>query len=255
LPPGSQTHTLTFTGNTLSNSHSNIIGGRGGVTITGAAGAGQNHGGLTYTISNNAIRGASGNALSVVKGPGSGTFKGSISGNTIGVDDQPLSASLEGSGIGVSAFGQGAHTALLSNNTVYGYAGAGIHLTGRDGNSTFDVTITGNATSDGSGGGVSGLLASIGAVSSDEISACLSIGGTAALQNNFIEGDPANLQDVRLTQAGGSTTRLPGYGGSSTDADQVAAYIRANNLDAPTPLAMSVGVAGGYVGGAACQTP
>lgn len=255
LTQGSQSHSLSFTSNTLSNDHSSIMEGRGGVRIGGTAQSGQSHGNLSYTITNNSFRNASGNALSVIKGVGSGTFSGLISSNTVGTDGVPFSGSSQGSGINMGVSGSGGHTASISSNTVYGYAGAGIYLDARDGSAELNATLTGNTTSQGTGSGVSGLLASIGATSSDATAACLSIGGNGALRNDFVEGDPTDLQDIRVRQSGLASTRLPGYTGSAFDPDQVAAFIVANNVSTPAPPTVSVAVTSGYTGGAGCPSP
>jgi hypothetical protein len=74
LPSGSPSGSLTFTGNTLTNNHPAIVGGGGGMTVSGdSVGSAAT---LAYTISNNTFRDAKGIALNVFKGDGAGAFSG-----------------------------------------------------------------------------------------------------------------------------------------------------------------------------------
>jgi len=246
LPSGSPTGSLTFTGNTLSNNHPAIVGGGGGMTVSGDSVGGAAT--LAYTISNNTFRDAKGIALNVFKGDGAGAFSGTISGNTIGVPATADSGSSQASGIQVVGTGSGSHTVAITNNSIYQYNEAGILVRANQGSSAMNATITGNTTANPGAFAFAGLFADVGALAGDSNSVCL--GATA---NNLSAGDPFNFSDISLSQTGGVTTRLPGYAGTAFDTAAVGTFVNNNNGGGNTVTVSASG--SGYVGGAACAAP
>jgi hypothetical protein len=258
---GTATDDLVFTGNTLTNNNPLIATGGGGVTISG----GDNGGSLTYNIDNNTFRDAVGIAVLIVKSTGAGTYSGTFSNNTIGVQATTNSGSKEGDGMKLQNAGQGTFTIHITGNHIYQYNLYGIEMVTGGGATAqsgfFNATITGNTISNpGNNPGVdidkNGVHLNAGTVPADTYSICLTLGGAGALANSITgSGAPAPVSgggqiDFRLRQRQSTTVRLPGYGGAFNDTAAVIAFVKGNNGGTPTGAA-SVN-SNGFVGGAAC---
>jgi len=240
---------VVFTGNACSNNHPDIVSGGGGITIAGSQTGFSPT--VTYNVSgSNTFRDAKGNAITIFKGNGGGTFSGTVENNTIGTATS-LSGSSQASGIRLTTSGTGSHTTRINGNTVQQYNEAGIYVLLTDGSATMNATITNNTTTDAGAFAFTGLFIDCGGLSTDSHFLCASISG-----NNFSAGDPANVNDIFLKQNAATTIRLPGYGGGAADTGAVSAFLIANNPTAGTTASATVsGSGGGFVGGAACTTP
>ncbi|MBL1264479.1 tandem-95 repeat protein [Methylomicrobium sp. RS1] len=250
---GNSTADLVFTGNTLSNNHSAIATGGGGVTISGGdnTGAGAN---LTSNISNNTFRDALGHAILFVKSTDPGTFKATFNSNQIGVAGVANSGSLEGSGLKVQNAGLGAVTVAVTNNQIRQYNNFGIELLTGGGatalSGELNSTITGNTianpgtNSSAAAIAKNGIHLNAGTVSGDTYEICLDAGGSGALQNSLSNsGAPndsaAGGEDIRLRQRQDTTVLLRGYTGSANDNTAVQNYIIARNGGDGAPSAIA----------------
>lgn len=264
---------LTFTGNTLTNNHPNIVAGGGGMTISaGGAGSATT---LTYNITGNSMRDSKGTALVIYKGSGAGTASGTIANNTIGVAGVTNSGSSEASGIDVTVLNQGTHTVKMTGNQIRQYNQFAILLTagganmnpGQPNNAALNATITGNTVSNpGTLGSLTtnGIQLNAGTTSNstvtggtpDQYQVCLDVGGAGALSNSMANTGLNGGQDLRLRQRFSTTVRLPGYGGANNNDAAVQGYLSGRNTVASTAVSNNVaGGGGGYVGGAACPQP
>jgi hypothetical protein len=248
---------LVFTGNAVSNSHPAIVPGGGGVTLdTGGAGDNVN---FTYNIASNTFSGAAGAALAISKGSGTGTFSGTVNGNTFGVSGVPNSGSLAGSDVFVSLIGGGSTTVHITNNQIFQYNNFGIGLqigsNASGGIGGMNATITGNTIAQpGTGSFVmNGINLNAGTSSGDANFICAGIGGAGALANSITGSGANGGPDFRLRQRMATTVRLPGYAGANNDAAAVVSFVQSQNGGTPTGSAtVSVPTGGGFVGGAAC---
>ena len=137
-----------FTGNTISIPASQPSpGAAAAIRLFGGNNTGLNPS-ATFNIANNTMRDSRGVALAVNKTGGSGTFSGTIAGNTVGVAAVADSGSSEGSGIQVLTDGSGPYTAAITGNTVRQYGNSGIFMqtggSGVVGSGNMKVTATGN---------------------------------------------------------------------------------------------------------------
>ena len=258
---GSAQSDLLLSGNGFANAHPAIAPGAGGVVVESTGGTA----GLTYAISSNSMRGASGSALVVAEGLGSGTLAGTISSNVIGVTGVANSGSAGGSGISLTSLGGGSHTVAVSGNQVRQYNNQGVLLQIGDntlgGNGTLNATVTGNVIAEPGTlvTAKNGIHLNAGTITGDNPTVCVDIGGAGALANSITgsgSGGAAGT-DFRLRQRMLTTVRLPGYLGANNDNLAVQAFVQARNGVTPTGLAqntVSTG-GGGFVGGAACPQP
>jgi hypothetical protein len=140
---GSSSMDIIFTSNTVTNSHTNIVSGGGGLTFSGG-----DNSTVTYDISNNTMRDALGIALNVFMGTGgSADWDGTINNNDIGVDGVAGSGSEQAHGINVEAQGSGNHKTSITNNDIFQFGDRGIQLFAIDGTATLDATVTSNTIS------------------------------------------------------------------------------------------------------------
>ncbi len=107
--------------NTFNNTHTNIVSGGGGVTISGGGATANIN--LTYDVSGSTagaqtIRGPKGFAITANAVTGAGTMTGTIRNNHIGVPGVPGSGSSEGGGILAAAAGTVTHTVTIDGNRV-----------------------------------------------------------------------------------------------------------------------------------------
>jgi len=254
---GNSTMDVVLTGSTFNNGFTPVVTGGGGVVLSGS-GMGSSAD-LTYSVTNNTLRGASGSGLLVFMAPGlaGSSFTGSIAGNTIGVSGAANSGSLTASGIEINTQGVGTHTTLIDNNTIYQYNESGILLTAGDGSGAVNATLTRNTIASPGALAQYGIRVTQGLVVSDAGSLCAAIGGSAAQVNQISGTGAAYVSPIRLRQKFQTGFRLPGYGGSATDLPAVQAFVSGNN----TGVAVTAGydsdadAIDGFSGGAACANP
>jgi hypothetical protein len=266
---GSSTAELIFSSNALSNNHPNPASGGGGVVVTSGSTATATPT-LSYSITNNTFRDSNGSALVVAKLLDAGSFRGTISGNTIGLESVANSGSATASGIRVLTAVQGRHTVAITNNTVYQYNENGIVIEAggiaqtQSGTTTHNAevhaTVSGNTIA--SPGALmfnvqSGFFLNAGTNQNlggtpDAYPVCLHLAGNA-LTGSGAEGG----SDFTLRQRFGTTVRLPGYAGANNDNGAVVAFVVGNNDGSPSGLATNnvAGGGGGFVGGVPCTSP
>jgi hypothetical protein len=257
---GSSKSDLVFTGNALSNNHPAIASGGGGVTISGGDNTTATGVTLTYDISNNTFRDASGHGVLIVKATDPGSFSGTFNNNSIGVAAVADSGSLAGSGLKIQNAGNGSVTAAITNNLIRQYNNFGIELlsggsaTPQPGN--LFATVTGNTVSNPGTGGLpmNGIHLNGGTVPGDLYQICLKIGGAGALANSITGSGANGGTDFRLRQRQATTVRLPGYAGAATATAAVVAFVQSNNGGTPSGLAnVNSPPGGGFIGtGTSC---
>jgi hypothetical protein len=255
---GTSTSDVVLSGNSFTNGSASIIPGAGGVVL-GSSGAGANPT-LTYSVTGNSLSGASGNALAIAKGAGTGSFSGTIGSNVIGVIGVPNSGSAQGSGISVTSVGGGTQTLAVTNNQIRQYNNMGLLLQLGDnlngGNGAMNATVTGNVVAQPGTVVVAknGIHLNAGTITGDSHTVCLAMSGNTLIGSG--SGGAAGT-DFRLRQRMLTTVKLPGYAGANNDNAAVTLFVQTNNPPAPTGLVQNnvAGGAPGYVGGAACPTP
>jgi predicted enzyme related to lactoylglutathione lyase len=210
---------LVFRSNALSNNNVNQASGGGGFTLQGGAGATN----VTYDIENNTFKDAIGIALLVATGNGGVNWSGQIVGNTIGLAGTSLSGSTQASGIKVKATGSGTHTTLIANNVVHQTNEEGIFIQNNDGSATLNASVFGNTVDTPGSFSFAGLNVDVGAISTDTSVVNLVVGSaaTAAQQNDFSTGDPANFSDVNFSQQFSTVINLSKNGSSAGTVTQV----------------------------------
>jgi hypothetical protein len=248
---------VVLSGNTFSNAQPAIIPGAGGVVL-GSSGSGSPS--LSYSVSGNSFRGASGSALAVSKAAGTGTFGGTIANNVVGVTGLANSGSTQGSGLSLTTAGGGAFTVAATNNQIRQYNNMGVLLQVGDaslgGSGVLNATLTGNVVAQPGTAPISknGIHLNAGTTTGDAHQVCLAVSGNTIAGSG--SGGAAGT-DFRLRQRMLTTVRLPGYAGAANDNAAVTAFEQGANPPTPTGLVqntVSTG-GGGFVGGAACPQP
>ncbi|MDQ3704975.1 MAG: cadherin repeat domain-containing protein [Chloroflexota bacterium] len=256
---GSSVVDFVFTGNAVSNNHPSIVTGASNVLVgTGGSALSAN---VTYNISNNTLRDASGGAIVVGKGAvGAGDVSGTIANNTIGVSGVGNSGSTHGSGIVVGIQGGGSHSATIANNTIVQFTNFGILVQGGNttsggGQGRMTAVIKGNVVSqpsaNSSSGGfpTSGLRVTAGTNTGDNTKFCLTLGG-AATDRNTLTGTGTNFaQDIRLVQSRLVSLAVTGYPGAANDNTAMQTYLLSQNVAATAGASNNVSAGGpGYSG-------
>jgi hypothetical protein len=170
---------------------------------------------LDYRVTGNTARGASGPAISLHTRTTSGSARGIIADNTIGVAGVAGSGSKCGScsGIAVLATRGGRVEATIRGNTIRQVDGYGIRVNAR-GTAALSVTIVGNTIAEPHGADVlSAIALQAGAVKADTARLCADVSG------NRISGN----WGIALTGRGGARLSLAGLAGDA------AAYLREKN--------------------------
>ncbi|MFP4074455.1 MAG: hypothetical protein ACLFVZ_10495, partial [Actinomycetota bacterium] len=211
---GTSTMDCVIQDNTFNNTHTNIVSGGGGITLSGGS-AGSNIN-MTYDVSgttpgSQTFRGAAGNAITVNFVAGAGTVSGTVENNSIGVSGVAGSGSSSGSGILAGASEDVAHTATINNNTIRSVDGfAGIEVIGNV-DVTMNATITNNDVADLGGNVLSALYALFGGEGSETGTLCLDVqGNTLDASDPSFSGNAVSLDQI--SDAG--HYNLPGYTGS-----------------------------------------
>jgi hypothetical protein len=235
LSQGTASSTARITNNIVDNQNG-ALAGAGGIWVGG--------GNLAYNISGNTVKHTNGTAISAGRVNQGTNMNGTIDSNTIGVSGDTNS----GSGTGIAIFaehhGSGVTTVKISNNTIRQIAGSAngaitTHLgddTGFGASGTLNATVTGNSiaeTGSPTNNAQQGMFFEAGAVTGDNDSICLDVGGAGALKNtitNFNTTAPATSQNrIRVNQRFVTTVKLPGYTGTGGDNTAVQTYILGRN--------------------------
>ncbi|MGH7266811.1 MAG: beta strand repeat-containing protein, partial [Candidatus Rokuibacteriota bacterium] len=188
---GAATLNVVLQDNTFQNAHPNIVGGGGGVTISG--GDLTSNINVIYNVSGTTpgaqtFRQAKGSALTVNFVNGGGTATGTIQNNAIGQTGVEGSASTEGSGISVGAASTVTHTVTINNNVIRGVGTttpadsgfAGIDAFA-NGDSQLNVTLTNNIIDEVAGAVFAGLYLLTGGDVADTARMC------AHVQSNTVD--------------------------------------------------------------------
>lgn len=220
-----------------------VSGGNSRFTIGGAGGLGNTiNGGSTQT----------GNFININLGlPSTGTLQGTVNNNNI---TGSTAVGAGGTGIRVVSNGSGTLTTAVTNNTVTNANGEGINALARDGNSTLNVTFTGNNVTHAPTNDNHVVTVNSGAVTTDTTNVCADIGGAGGLANTINDGNPGISHAIRVrNRFAGTLLRLPGYGGGGTDTAAVVAYLQARNNETGTVTATINGNT--ITGGGGCPQP
>jgi len=216
---------LTLTGNTFTNDEPSIATGGGGIAVTAGA-----KGAATLNISNNTMRDALTNALTVIKtrdaAAGTNNLTATISNNTIGIAGTANSGSVEGDGMEITTFGDGNATFNVTNNTIRQYNSSGMQFVAGGGiaeSGQFNLNISGNSLANpGTNPSITllqGIRVDSGVVAGDTFQTCVNFGANAITGSS----DAAN-KDFRLVASQSTTIRQPGYLGGATDGTAFAAF-------------------------------
>jgi VCBS repeat-containing protein len=234
---GAGSNNLTLTNNDFVNGNplTNQSTGGGGLALVGGA-----TGSITMNLSNNVIRNAKSNALTIIKardntaGTNNGTF--TINNNDIGctgndptvacVTGPTDSGSSEGDGMELTSGGDGNATWTVTNNEIRQYnssgmqfvSGLGIAESGQN-----NINISGNSIANPGTNGLITLLQGIrvdsGVDAGDTFSTCVDFG-----PNSITGSSDAANKDFRLVASQGTTLRQPGYLGGATDGTAFASF-------------------------------
>ena len=231
-------------GNNISNTGVTPVGGGGAaIRLVGGNNAGISPS-ATFNIANNTMRDSLGTALAVNKLGGTGTFNGTITGNTVGLAAVANSGSAEGSGIFMLTDGAGSYTVTVTGNTVRQFGNYGILLqtggSGVIGNGTMKAIVTSNTVSNP--GTLTfpknGVQLNAGVTAGDSYGVCLTLGGAGGA--NAITGTGTDSgTDFRLRQRQSTTVYLPGYAGATSDNAAVVSFVQGNNGGTPTGSALN----------------
>ncbi|HEX8104171.1 MAG TPA: Ig-like domain-containing protein [Solirubrobacteraceae bacterium] len=216
---------------------------------------------LTFRLSENAISGSRGNAVSLEGLRGStfnGSFQGTVARNTIGRTGVDRSGSAEGHGIDLNDFGARDYDVVVHDNTVLQVRRNGINLV--SGNNAGlpvspDVTITDNVTEEPPAAKTNpsnGLSMLLGQSFSGTYAACADVVGNNV--GAYGVPDSTSGSDISLLVASGAGLRLPGF--SLAQFPTAGAYVGAMNPSRPTPTVFT-GTSGSTItgGSADCEQP
>jgi CSLREA domain-containing protein len=238
---------VLFKHNTVNNQHPFVVVGGGGLVFSGGGTTGAaptltyDIGGANLATDANTFRGARGDALLVVFQTGHGTATGKIRNNTFGVQAVDKSGASEASDIDIRTVGRAAQTVLISGNTLYQYANAGIMVQAGDNSvvgtsgtiGDINATITNNTVSNPNSNASTkaGIHVNLGttAAPADTTILCADIGTNNAPNSGSTDASAGSDYVVRERQS--TTMRLPGYNGTSADIAAVATYIKNRNTN------------------------
>jgi hypothetical protein len=217
---------LSLTGSHFSNNDPSIGAAGGGVTLSGGA-----RSTTTLNIQDNTFRDSVTAALTIVKSREdghSGSFGGTVNGNTIGVAGVANSGSSGGSGIAVTHFGSGNQTLNVTNNDVRQYNANGMSFTAGAGlaeSGQLNLNVSGNTVAQpGTNPSVTllnGIRINSGVTPGDSFQTCANVGA-----NSITGSSDAANKDFRVLARQSTTFRLPGYGGAPTDDAAAVAFLQ-----------------------------
>ncbi|HYI40968.1 MAG TPA: Ig-like domain-containing protein [Allosphingosinicella sp.] len=261
---GSSTQSLTISNNSFHNGQASA--GGGGVELNGG-GAGSDIA-VDYQVVGNSIIGVSGSAFSGAYTQQSGTVRGYIAGNVIGIVDGVGGSDGSAGGDGISASlqksagpGDATYLVTIFDNDIYDVnGGSGIALRASGGTATdsavMEATVLDNVVDEHGDFAFAGLYALVGGLGGGDFS---ELG--LVLDGNTIDAGEADfgLDAVYLDQASANAHfYVPGYSGSAngefatppgTASVDLTAFWGANNTLVPTPFSFFGGVDAGFVTG------
>ena len=231
---------LDYSGNAVSNSHSAIATGGGGVTLDGGGTTGSFNFDIDNSVGTNTFRDAKTSALTIIKqelgGNASGGMTGTINGAQIGVAASANSGSVEGSGIelthGGNRMGTSTATVNITNNQIRQYNTFGISLVAGLGggatNGSYNLNVTGNTVSNPGNNaaidGFQGVALNNGTAPGDDYETCFNLKGNTVAGSGLDGG-----HDIRVRSRFNGNVRLPGYAGSVTDPLAIATFLANQN--------------------------
>ncbi|WP_183092703.1 beta strand repeat-containing protein [Nocardioides stalactiti] len=214
----------------------------------------------SYEVSDNSVTGSAGHGAYILD-TGAAAQTGTFANNTI--DAQGPSAAIAGDGIRFTTSSVStATTWAFTSNQVRDYQGNGIHVES-NGTSSRDLTLTGN-TIEGPATTASPPQYAVRmrwgtGAGGDSLTACVNLSNNVVHLGGDADGSSGSVvpgdTDLRISQEGATTVRLPGYTGGNTAIASVQSFLNANNSAGTTSLASVSGTGGGFVGGAGCATP
>jgi hypothetical protein len=229
----------------------------GGITVN-PAGSGT----TTATVSGNDIERANDAAILVNSPTGSTrTVAASVTDNVIGTAGEANSGSFSSDGIFVNGHGDSIINALIRGNDIRQYGNAyGIDVLQNDGDGSVNATVIGNTVAETGPDGLGAMRVVVGSAAGDVGTSCLDIGSTTdPARKNRLAGTARNGGfDIRFRMAGdpGSTARLVGYTGGTTDTAAVSSYLQARNDLGGTPTASTTQLTGAlFANVASCPQP
>jgi CSLREA domain-containing protein len=243
------TSDILFKSNVVNNQHPFVVVGGGGLTFSGGGSTGAAPT-LTYDVGGanpadgNTFRGARGDALIVVMQTGHGSATGKIRNNTFGVQAVDKSGASEASDVDIRTVGRASQTVLISNNSMFQYANAGIQIQAGDNSvagttgtiGDVNATITNNTVSNFNTNvsTKAGIHVNLGttAAPADTTILCADIQNNNAPNSGSTDVSAGSDFVVRQRQA--TTMRLPGYTGAATGATSVTdvtTYIKGRNTN------------------------
>ncbi|MEA2283950.1 MAG: hypothetical protein QOK21_4560, partial [Solirubrobacteraceae bacterium] len=253
---GSSTQNISILNSHFANTHANTIGGGGGVTLTGG-GAGTNIT-VDYDVDGNTFTGALGNALTASYSQQSGTVRGYIHNNTVGVHDGVAGTQGSaggGDGIAVAlnktgASGTATYIVTIDANHVYdvdsGVGGISLQSNGAlsAGAGTLEATVTNNVVAEMGDFVFGALYASVGGNGPGDFS---KLG--LELSGNHLDLGAADFGDNALVLSQSSTEShfyFPGYAGSPDGEFDIGSGTASADLDAFFTGKGNVFVNGGF---------
>jgi hypothetical protein len=253
---------FVFTGNAVSNNHPAITSASNNLNV-GMGGTGVSAT-LTYNITNNTFRNASGTAVSLSKGgTGAGSMVGSVISNTIGVSGVGGSGSAQGSALLASIVGGGSHNVTIQRNKIYRFFNYGIRLLGGStlaggGQGYLTAVVQGNTVAE-PGAGPSfpqnGIRLDTGTASGDNTKFCVTFGGLGTLadgtlEKNNVTGTGTNGEsDIRIRMRFATQLGVPGYVGANNADATMDAFLASRNLVSTATATNNVSTGGsGYLG-------
>jgi hypothetical protein len=264
LALGQSSQDLTISNNVFANTQASVSGG-GGVTLNG--GSPTSNIDVDFVVSGNSFTGADGSALRAVYDTQAGQIRGSITGNTVGIDDGIAGSegSVNGSGIaaGLGKFagaGSATMTVNIADNDIHDTSFAGIELRSSGGGSgngaVLEATVENNVVDELGDFAFSALYALVGGQGSGDYSKL----GLALDGNTFDASDADFAFDAIFLDQVSSTAHyyVPGFtgsgggefsaGGGTASAD-LTAFWGANNTLVPAPFTIFGGVDASVVTG------
>lgn len=261
---GSSTQNLTISNNNFDNGQTSA--GGGGVELNGG-GAGSDIA-VDYQFVGNSITGVSGSAFSGAYTQQSGTVRGYIAGNVIGVANGVGGSEGSANGDGISASlqksagpGDATYVVTIFDNDIHDVnGGSGIALRASGGTAAgaavLEATVLENVVDEHGDFAFAGLYALVGGAGAGDFS---ELG--LVLDGNVIDAGEADfgLDAIYLDQVSADAHfYVPGYSGSSngefaaspgTASVDLSAFWSANNTLVPTPFSVFGGVDASFVTG------
>ncbi|HEY0044795.1 MAG TPA: tandem-95 repeat protein [Allosphingosinicella sp.] len=257
LAKDSATQVVTLQNNNIHNTHSNIITGGGGVSLTG----GGTNIDVTYTINGNSFKGARASEIFAMYNGNSGTIKGVITGNTFGTPNgvydssQANRGSMEGMAIYAGIDSKFANSGTLNyalridGNTIRDVNGSAAILLrsstqDASGSGRLEATISNNTIAELGPNPTGGVYAQLGGADLTNDFGKMGLN----ISNNSFNGTGTLGFDGVVLDQGSANSRfyLPGYAGPANGiTNQVSTYLQGKGNTFTNAAANNTG--GAYV--------